>query len=143
MSAVTQVLPGVSKIYHINCDLLPERVDLRAICRMNVEINLFLGEIPIADGAECSCRHERNGASTQDTATLRFLTGTELRLAERPGFVVVDSEGCAWLIGCREAPRPKVSRETLRNSPASDRSGWSYEVTHTALRSMIPCKIPM
>lgn len=141
MSITRQILPGIRQIYHIDCDLLPERVDLRTICHMPIEVNCPRTEVNIAGGAEADCTRERSGAGEQDTATLRFLTDRELLLAERPGFVAIDVNGKAWLFGSKEAPRPIIKFNHVSSSPTGERAGWSYEVAHTAIRSMIECEL--
>lgn len=141
MKTSRQILPGVRAVYWLNCDKLPNRVDLRGICRMTVPILTDSPQMPIANGAECGCVTEQEGRGFSETASLKFFSDELVHLHVHTGFVVEDVEGNTFLIGSKEPPFPKIKIERRLGSPSGDSAGYAYEVTHTALKSLVPCHI--
>ena len=141
MRTTIQILPGIKAIGWVDCRHLPKRVDLSAICGMTVAVLTDIHPIPFFDEPTCECQHRKDGAGYQDTATLKFLTDKELPRSATLGFVVTDVNDKSFLIGSLEAPRPQVECHQLTSVPSGDAAGYSYEIKHVALKSMVPCVI--
>jgi hypothetical protein len=141
MKTCSQILPGITAIYHLDCHNLIENVALRGICQMAVPILTALNAVEVFDEAECRCKTERNGGSHQDTATLKFLSDGLLPIHKDLGFVVTDVNGKSYLIGAKEPPYPVVEVENRCGLPGDDGAGFYYEVKHVAIKSLIPCTI--
>ena len=141
MNTSTQILPGIMAIGWVDCRHLPKRVDLSAICRVPVAILTDIHPIPFFDEPTCECQTKKDGGGYEDTATLKFLTGTELPRSATLGFVVTDVNGNSYLLGSLESPRPVVECEHRTGLPSGDSAGFSYEVKHVAIKSMVPCII--
>ena len=141
MRTTIQILPGIKAIGWVDCRHLPKRVDLSAICGMSVSVLTDIHPIPFFDEPTCECQHRKDGAGYQDTATLKFLTDKELPRSATLGFVVTDVNDKSFLIGSLEAPRPQVECHQLTSVPSGDAAGYSYEIKHVALKSMVPCVI--
>ncbi len=141
MKTTRQILPGVKAVHWLDCQHLPQRVDLHGICRMPVPVLTALSPVGLFDDAECSCTTEREGGSFQDTATLKFLTHELLPLSLKIGFVVTSVEGKSYLIGSKEPPYPRVKVEQRCGLPGGDSAGYLYEITHVSLKSLVECHI--
>lgn len=141
MRTSTQILPGIKSIGWIDCRHLPRRVDLSAICGMAVPILTDIHPIPFFDEPTCECKTKKDGAGYEDTATLKFLTDKKLPFGALLGFVVTDVNDNSFLIGSLEAPRPQVEYEQRTGIPSGDAAGYSYEIKHVSIKSMVPCKI--
>lgn len=141
MNTTRQILPGVKAIYQLECNHLLENVALRGICKMSVPVLTALNEVEIFDNAECECQTERSDSASIDTATLKFQCEKYLPSHLHLGFVVVDVNGDSYLIGAKEPPFPIVKVQRKCGTPGDDSSCYRYEVSHTAVKSLIPCTI--
>jgi hypothetical protein len=141
MKTSSQILPGISAIYRLDCKSLLENVALRGICNLPVPVLTALTRVEAFDEAECQCKTQRNGGSNQDTASLKFLSDTLLPQHVTIGFVVTDLNGKSFLIGAKEPPFPQIKVTRRCGSPAGDAAGYMYEVEHTAIKTLIPCVI--
>lgn len=141
MRTSTQILPGIKAIGWLDCRALPKRVDLSAICGMPVAILTDIHPIPFFDEPTCECKTKKDGGRYEDTATLKFLTDRKLPRGAVLGFVVTDVNDKSFLIGSLEAPRPIVECEQRTGIPSGDAAGYSYEIKHVSIKSMVPCVI--
>lgn len=141
MKTSIQILPGIKAVGWVDCRHLPRRVDLSAICGMPVAILTDIHPIPFFDTPSCECKTKKDGAGYEDTATLKFLTDRQLPLSVPLGFVVTDVNDRSFLIGSLEVPRPAVECEHRSGVPSGDAAGYSYEIKHVAIKSMVPCVI--
>lgn len=120
---------------------MPRRVDLSAICGMPVAVLTDIHPIPFFDEPVCERKTKKDDAGYEDTVTLKFLTDMKLPRGAVLGFVVTDVSGKSFLIGSLEAPHPIVECEQRTGIPSGDAAGYSYEVKHVSIRSMVPCVI--
>ena len=141
MRTNVQILPGVKAVGWLDCNNLPNRVDLMGICRQNFGIFTNITAVEFFDEPECFCKREKSGGSYCETASLKFQCGQRLPEYIRLGFVVTDIAGQSYLIGSKEAPRPIVEVEQKAGSPSGDAASFYYEIKHTALKTLIPCTI--
>lgn len=141
MKTSTQILPGIKAIGWIDCRHLPRRVDIMAICGMTVAILTDIHQIPFFGEPTCECKTTREGAGSQDTATLKFLTDKELPHGTCLGFVVTDVNDKYRLIGSLEAPYPTIECGRKTGIPSGDAAGYEYEIKHVAIKAMVPCLI--
>ena len=139
MRRITQTLPGVKSVGWIDCDQLLQHVDLRHICRMPIPILTTIHPIDLENEAECSCTTIPDGRRFADTATLKFLSHSLIAIHLRLGFVIEDVNGKTYLIGSHEKPFPQVKIDMRCGLPSDDGAGFHYEVTHVAIRTMVPC----
>lgn len=134
-----QILPGVRRVGTVCCPRLPAHVELTAICGLRVPLMAEVEPVPVCGEAVCRCVGVRAGAAVSETATLTFRSSMPLDIGAALAFVVEDVEGRCWLIGAREAPFPRVERTSSVGVPGGDPAGESYEVTHSAIRTMVEC----
>lgn len=141
MKTITQILPGVKFIGWIDCSKLPGDVALSGICRIPVPILTDIHPIDFFDDPQCDCKTKKEGGGSEDSATLKFLTSDELPQGIPLGFIVTDVNGRSFLIGSKERPVPIPAPERRLGTPGGDAAGCFYEITHIALKSLIPCEI--
>lgn len=141
MKPSVQKLPGVKNIHYLDCSHILDNVALRGICQMPVPVLTAINAVDVCDEAECECQTERNGRSRFDTATLKFLSAEQLPNSINLGFVVTDVDGNSFLIGAKEPPFPQIKMTIRFGLPSGDGAGYFYEVTHVAIKSLIPCTI--
>lgn len=141
MTTSTTILPGVKSIYAVKREHLPSRVDLQGICRMPVAILTTLMPIPFCDSPECSCITQSENGAKLDTASLKFHSTKLLPSTESTAFVVEAIDGKTYLIGCKEHPTPQVKCTHSFAAAKGDGAGFFYEITHTAIKSLIECQV--
>ena len=141
MRTSTQILPGIKAIGWLDCQHLPRRVDLTAICGMPLPILTDIHPIPFFDEPTCECKTKKDGAGYEDTATLKFLTDNKLPRGACHGFVVTDVNDKSYLLGSLESPHPTIESERRTGIPSGDAAGYEYEIRHIAIKSMVPCVI--
>jgi hypothetical protein len=135
-----QILPGIKKIVFFNGDLLPARVDLRAICNEKIIINHdSYHDVDICGDAQCQRESSVEKHSRYDDVSLSFDSTTYIPLGKNIAFVVVDVNDNAWLIGSKEKPQPIIKLSIDMGTPDGETAAYKYKVTHKALRSLIPC----
>lgn len=139
MKTTTQILPGIKKIYYVDSAKLPFRVDLANICGMDIVILDDLVEVEFFGDPDCSCTSKQENKAITQEAKLEFNSPVRLPQDIRPSFVVTDVNDNDFLIGSREMPLPKVNCTYSAAVPGSSRAGFKYEITHNAIRTMIPC----
>lgn len=141
MRTTTQILPGVKAIGWVDCRLLPRRVDLHGICGSTVAVLTDVHPVEFFDNPDCKCVTEKEGGGYTDTATLTFHSSALLPIHRQLGFVVTDVNDHSFLIGCQEPPFPQVKATLLCGAPDGDGAGFSYEIKHVCIKSMVPCVI--
>lgn len=135
------MLPGVKAIGWVDSRNLPRRVDLSGIVRVKVLVLTDVHPVDFFGHPDCSCRTEKSNGGYQDTASLKFSSPMQLPDDVPLSFVVTDIAGDTYLIGSLEHPWPKVKCETVLGTPSGDPAGYSYEITHVSIKSMVPCVI--
>lgn len=140
MRTSTQILPGIKSIGWIDSRNLPRRVDLSAICGMPVAILTDIHPIEFFDEPTCECKTKKDGGGYEDSVTLKFLTGSKLPPLAT-AFIVTDVSDRSFLIGSLEKPHATAEPMQRLGVPSGDSAGYSYEIKHVAIKSMVPCII--
>ena len=141
MNSTCQILPGVKNIYWVECSKLPSRIDLLAIGELSVSLLMDLNEIVFFGNADCRCVTEKENNGWRQKASLKFRTGEELPFYSNIAFVVTDVNGTSYIIGAKEHPFPVIKNEYNTGTPSGDPAGFTYEISHEALRTMVKCII--
>lgn len=141
MKTVTQILPGVKFLGWLDSRHLQDNVALAGICRMPVPILTDIHPIDFFDEPQCDCKTKKDGGGYEDTASLKFLTSEELPQGIKMAFIVTDVNDRSFLIGSKERPVPIPAPERRLGKPDGDAAGCFYEVSHVAIKSLIPCII--
>lgn len=141
MNSTCQILPGVKNLYWVECSKLPPRIDLQALGDLPVALLADLNEIAFLGNADCRCVTEKENNGWRQKASIKFRTGDKLPFCNNVAFVVTDVNGISYLIGAKELPFPVVRFEYNGGTPSGDPAGFTYEISHEALRTMVKCLI--
>lgn len=136
-----QSLPGISAIYRVPASAVAKLAQIAAISGMAAPIFTDLTEICITGDAKAQCKTETTSNSSTQTATLTFKSTDALPADQIWAFIIRDVENNTWLIGSSQPPFPKISATRSTGSTESEAAVTSYEITHTDIRTMIPCII--
>lgn len=141
MKTTTQILPGVNFIGWLDSRHLTANVALAGICRMPIPILTTITPIDFFDEPQCECKTKKDSGGYEDTASLKFLCGEKLPDRLPLAFVVTDNNGRSFLIGSKEHPLAIVQPDERLGKPDGDNVGIFYEITHVAIKSLVPCII--
>lgn len=141
MKTNLQILPGIKQIGWVECKYLPRRVDLHGITQTPVSILTSIHKLNFFDNPDCRCKTEKVSGNFSDTASLKFHSNQLIRIDKQIGFVVTDINDVSYLIGGKEPPFPKISVEQSTGSCNGDAAGYYYEISHSAIKSMVKCII--
>ena len=139
MRTTKQILPGVKEIGWVRCEHLVNDIALRGIAMMPVPILTEIHNVPFFDEPTCECVTENDGGNRTDTAKLKFASEDLLPLKEHLAFVVTAIDGNSYIIGARETPFPVVKLTISFGDADGEGAGFIYEITHTAIKSLVPC----
>lgn len=134
-----QVLPGISRIGWLDCSKLTDNVALAGICGMPVPILTDVHNIDFCDAPSCERKSSKENGDYSDSVTLKFCSASKLDRRNQLAFVATDVNGVNWLIGSKEVPNAVISEKQSTGTANGDPAVFEYEVTHVAIRSMIPC----
>lgn len=135
--------PGIKYIGWLYADKLKANVALDGIVGQPVPILTDIHQIYFCGDVECRSKYTKEGGSYSDTATLKFLSPTLLPFCpdENIAFVVTDQNDDSWLIGSKEPPHALHPCQMQHGWPDGEESGFLYEISHVAHKSMVPCII--
>lgn len=139
MRTTKQILPGICSIEWVECEKLIPDAALHGIVGTPVPILTERHAVEFFDEPECECVTENDNGNRTDTATLKFLSGDLLPIRRHVAFVVTDANGRSFLIGAAEQPYPQVKMSIVFGAPDGDSGGFEYEITHTAIKSLVKC----
>lgn len=89
----------------------------------------------------CEATSEYANGGSQEKVTLNFTSSQYIADKTQLAYVVTDINGQHYVIGSREKPFPTISRTQNTGAPDSDAAVFSYEITHVAIKSLVPCVI--
>lgn len=141
MRTTLQILPGIKAIGWMRCDQLIADIALRGIAEMAVPILTDIHNVDFFGEPTCECVSENDGGNRTDTAKLQFAAEDMLPIKEHIAFVVTAIDGSTYIIGAKEAPFPVVKLTISFGTSTGDSAGFIYEITHSAIKSLVPCHI--
>ena len=139
MRTTKQILPGIRSIEWVECDKLIPDAALHGIVGTPVPILTERHEVAFFNEPECECVTENDNGNRTETATLKFHSGDLVPMRRHVAFVVTDVGGSSFLIGGAEQPFPSVKCSILFGTADGDGGGFEYEITHTAIKTLVKC----
>ena len=141
MRTTKQILPGIKAIGWVLCDKLIADIALRGIAGMAVPILTDIHMVDFFGEPECVCVTANDNGNRLDTATLKFASENILPLHSHIALVVTNINGCSYIIGAKEAAFPVIKRTISFGDTSNDRACTEYEITHSAIKSLVRCDI--
>lgn len=138
MKSSCQSLPGILSIAYVSNEMIQRHCDLKCLASIPVQVFTTPTEVQLKGPATCEAvsRYDNNGRV--ETTTLRFRSLDALPTAHPLAFIVSDVNRQRYLIGLNEAPYPVIKSTQTTGTPGGDPAVITYEVTFTALKSLIP-----
>ena len=136
-----QLLPGVTAIAWVSSNVLPERIDLRAMVGENIQLIAQLNEITFTGEPECKLIRQKEGHAYTEEAELSFTSAGPLKKDSDIAIVVKCANGNSYIIGSREHPMPVIESERNLGAPKGATNAFTIKVNHKALKSLIRCSV--
>lgn len=139
MNNVIQLLPGIRAIAWIDCNNIIPGVALWAAAGATIPVLTDFNAVEFVGEPECKLQREFENNGAVETATLKFNSTQMLPQSGNIGFIVTDQQGRSLLIGAKESPHPIVKVTATAGKPDGDAAGFTYEITHKALKTLVEC----
>ena len=134
-------LPGITHVWYILRDYLPDDVVYRAVAGIPISFDGQPTEVNLKGSAICEVEQSFDNNSYIEKTKLAFLSLDDVPVDQHPAFVIQTVNGDRYVIGAKERPYPtvKITRSTgqLDGEPAVRK----YEVSFTAKKAMALCSV--
>ncbi len=134
-------LPGITHIWYILRDYLPNDVVYRAVAGIPVSLSEQPISITMKGSAICEVEQSFDNNSYIEKAKLTFLTLDDVPIDQHPAFVIETVDGDIYVIGAKERPYPTVKITRSTGQLDGEPSVRKYEVSFTAKKALAPCDI--
>lgn len=132
-------LPGITHVWYILRDYLPDDVVYRAVADIPVTLQASPINISLKGEAVCEVEQSFDNNSYIEKSKLTFLTLDEIPTDQHPTFVIETVDGDKYVIGAKERPYPTVKISRSTGQPDGDPSVRKYEVSFTAKKALALC----
>ena len=132
-------LPGITKVWCISRDYLPDDVVYRAVAGIPISLEASPISITMKGEAVCEVEQSFDNNSHIEKAKLTFLSLDDVPTYNHPAFVIKTVNGETYLIGSKERPYPTVKITSSTGQPDGDTSVRKFEVSFTAKKALALC----
>ena len=129
-------LPGITKVWYILRDNLPDDVVYRAVAGIPISFSEQPISITMKGEAFCELEQSFDNNSYIEKSKLTFLTLDDVPTDQHPAFVIETVDGDVYVIGAKERPYPTVKIIRSTGQPDGDPSVKKYEVSFTAKKAL-------
>ena len=129
-------LPGITKVWYILRDNLPDDVVYRAVAGIPISFSEQPISITMKGEAFCELEQSFDNNSYIEKSKLTFLTLDDVPTDLHPAFVIETVDGDVYVIGAKERPYPTVKIIRSTGQPDGDPSVKKYEVSFTAKKAL-------
>ena len=129
-------LPGITKVWYILRDYLPDDVVYRAVAGIPITLSEQPISITMKGEAFCEVEQSFDNNSYIEKSKLTFLTLDDVPTDLHPAFVIETVDGDVYVIGAKERPYPTVKIIRTTGQPDGDPSVKKYEVSFTAKKAL-------
>ena len=129
-------LPGITKVWYILRDNLPDDVVYRAVAGIPISFSEQPISITMKGEAFCELEQSFDNNSYIEKSKLTFLTLDDVPTDLHPAFVIETVDGDVYVIGAKERPYPTVKIIRSTGQPDGDPSIKKYEVSFTAKKAL-------
>jgi hypothetical protein len=134
-------LPGIKSIAYLIADGLTEQLAMQSLAGLPIYIHIANTPIGFNGEPTCECTQSNAAVSPSQSVEFSFQSTEQLPDDRYLSILVTDVNGRSYLIGTKEE-HPVIERVQSFGNPDSDPSTFTYNVTLTAPRALIPCTIP-
>lgn len=132
-------LPGITHIWYILRDYLPNDVVYRAVAGIPVSLLEQPISISMKGSAICEVEQSFDNNSYIEKAKLTFMTLDDVPVDQHPAFVIQTVDGDIYVIGAKERPYPTVKNTRFTGQLDGEPSVRKYEVSFTAKKALASC----
>jgi len=133
-------LPGITKVWYILRDNLPDDVVYRAVAGIPISFSEQPISITMKGEAICELEQSFDNNSYIEKSKLTFLTLDDVPTDLHPAFVIETVDGDVYVIGAKERPYPTVKIARSTGQLDGDPSVRKYEVSFTAKKALAVCE---
>ena len=134
-------LPGITHVWYILRDYLPDDVVYRAVAGIPIALQNQLISISMKGSAICEVEQSFDNNSYIEKTKLVFLSLDDVPVDQHPAFVIQTVNGDRYVIGAKERPYPTVKITRSTGQPDGDPSVRKYEVSFTAKKALALCSV--
>ena len=132
-------LPGITRVWYILRDYLPNDVVYRAVAGIPVSLLEQPISISMKGSAICEVEQSFDNNSYIEKAKLTFMTLDDVPVDQHPAFVIETVDGDIYVIGAKERPYPTVKNTRFTGQLDGEPSVRKYEVSFTAKKALASC----
>ena len=133
-------LPGISKVWYIHRDYLPDDVVYRAVAGIPIALQNQPVSITLKGEAVCEVEQSFDNNSYIEKTKLAFLSLDDVPTDQHPAFVIQTVNGDRYVIGAKERPYPTVKITRSTGQPDGDPSVRKYEVSFMTKKALALCE---
>ena len=134
-------LPGITKVWYIHRDYLPDDVVYRAVAGIPIALQNQPVSITLKGEAVCEVEQSFDNNSYIEKTKLAFLSLDDMPTDQHPAFVIQTVNGDRYVIGAKERPYPTVKITRSTGQPDGDPSVRKYEVSFIAKKALALCSV--
>lgn len=134
-------LPGIRKIGYIACVKLSPNVALKSLAGIPIAVLTDITDVVFFGEPICDVVTDDDNNGRSEKTSLKFTTNQAIPTDKPLAWVVKCVNGSTWLIGSQERPYPIVKIITNTGTVSSNASISSVEITHTAIKSLLPVAV--
>ncbi len=133
-----QSLPSIVAISYIPCSSLAPNITEKFIAHLPIGIYPLPTAIEHYGNASCEAEQEYDNNGYVEKTVLQFTTTEDISHYPPLAFVIKDAEGQSYIIGTKEKPYPMME---VTRSIDKETNIYSYKVTFTRRKSLVPCSV--
>ena len=125
-------LPGIFKIGFLECSNLSPQLELKAIAGVPIAILTDITDVIFSGEPTCEAVSENDNNGRIEKTSLKFFDDRPL------AFTVQCVNGKKFLVGAKERPFPILKITTDTGTTSGNVAAYSVEITHSAIKSLLP-----
>ena len=134
-------LPGITKVWFILRDYLPDDVVYRSVAGIPVSLQEQPISVTLKGSAICEVDQSFDNNSYIEKTKLTFYTLDDVPTDQHPAFVIQTVDGNIYVIGAKERPYPTVRITRSTGQLDGEPSVKKYEVSFTAKKALALCSV--
>ncbi len=134
-------LPGIVEVRWVEAEMLSPNIEAKYLAGLPVAMLAESYALDVHGTAEFQAVEEHESTGRVEKTTLSFQILSDMPRKRNVVWCVKQASGQWWLIGSRERHWPTVKVTTNTGKPEGEAAIKTVEVTHVALKSLIPVTV--